>query len=66
MKLEARPMSVSDVPGIPQLPKLGFNHPSVVLTADVFQSFVRGSTLFRFVHVGGWIVDEYFINHVLH
>ena len=32
-------MSVSDV--ITQLAKLSFNHPSVVLTADVFQFLIK-------------------------
>ena len=36
-------MSVSDVQSITQLARLGFNHPSVVLTADVFHFFIKNA-----------------------
>ena len=34
-------MIVSDVPGIVYITELGFNHPSVVLTADLFLLFIN-------------------------
>ena len=36
---QERGISASDVPGITQLAKLSFDHPSVVLTADAFEFY---------------------------